>query len=365
MKFTVSTEIMQRLVSRVIKGASNNKLLALTSLVNISLNNGKLRLDTTDMTNVTSAIEYNVEGENFEIVISLDSFAKIVGKTTSENITLEYDNNSLKFIGNGTYNIEVPTNEEGNPIKFPMYEFIPTKDPVTIEYDDIKSIITANKSCIANDMSVPVLNYYYCGDEVISANQNNICLNSITLFDEPILISNTMMDLIGLFGNTSITVERSDNAIKFSSANFIVYGKLFDAVADYPAEPIEAYLTSPFAYNCKINKTLLAGAMDRLIIFTDKLDDGTLNLKFNNKGVTLSNKNNNSFETVPYLNIIEDNENIDYGCAISYDLLKNQVASNSSDTIDLYFGDDNDTCIKIVDTINNNTITKITSLQES
>jgi hypothetical protein len=172
------------------------------------------------------------------------------------------------------------------------------------------------------------------------------------------------MDLIGLFGDTTIQVERSDNAIKFSSANYCVYGKVFDAIADYPAEPIEAYLTSPFAYNCKVNKDLLLGAMDRLIIFTDKMDDGTLNMKFNKKSITLLNKDNTSYETIPYLNIIDSNEDVEYNCSISYDLLKNQVASNSTETIDLYFGDDNDACIKIVDTINNNTITKITSLQE-
>ena len=74
MKFTVSTETMQRLVSRVIKGASNNKLLPLTSFVNISLKDKRLRLDTTDMTNYTSAIEYNVEGEDFEYPAFLEFF---------------------------------------------------------------------------------------------------------------------------------------------------------------------------------------------------------------------------------------------------------------------------------------------------
>ena len=357
MNFTVKTEVMQKLVIRAEKGASNNKLLPLTSFLNITHKDGVLRLDTTDMTNYVSAMEYNVPGEDFNIVVALDSFSKIVSKTTSENITLELTDKSLKFIGNGTYNIALPVNEEGELIKFPMYNFVPISDTAEIEYSDIKSIIASNKACIANDMSTPALTYYYCGDEVISANQNNICLNNISLLPEPIMISNIMMDLIGMFGGDKIYVQVSDDAIRFSTANYVVYGRLYSNIEEYPAEPIEAYLTAPFAYNCKFNKDALIGAMDRLVIFTDKLDDGTLNIKFTDKYATISNKNNTSFENVGYLNTVSD---VDYVCAINYELFKSQIVSNSTDIIDLYFGDENDACIKIVD----GEITKITSLQE-
>ena len=365
MKLTVNTETLQRLVSKVIKGASNNKLLSLTSFINISLNNGQLRLDTTDMTNYTSVIETGIDGENFEVVVEIDSFSKIVGKTTSETITLELKDNSLIFTGNGTYNIELPLNEEGERIKFPMYDFVPNSDVAEIDISDIRSIINSNKACLAVENTVPSLMYYYCGDNVISADQNNICINSISLFTEPLLISSVMMNLVSMFTEDKIYVQLSDNGfIKFFSNNYIVYGRLYNQVEDYPAEPIEAYLTLPFTYNCKFNKELLLGALDRLIIFTDKLDDNILNLKFNKNSVTIFNKNNTSYETVNYLNIIESDENINYTCAIKYDLFKNQIVSNSTDIINLSFGVEGDTCIKIVDTQEDNTITKITSLQE-
>ncbi len=361
MKFTIATDVLKRLVVKAEKGASNNKLLPLTGFLGISLKEKTLKLETTDMTNYVSAIEHNVEGEDFEVVVTLDSFSKIVSKTTVDTITLEFDNKSLKFIGNGTYNIELPLNEESELIKFPKYTFIPNGDALTINYDDIRSIINANKSCIATDNSVPALTYYYCGDEVISTNQTNICLNEISLFGEPVLISNRMMDLVSLFGGDTITVELGDNAIRFSNGGYTVYGKLFNNIEDYPAEPIEAYLTAPFAYNCKLNKDALLGAMDRLVIFSDKLDDGHLNLKFEKSKLKISNKANTSFEEIAYLNVIEGEEEINYSCALSYDLFKNQIASNSTDVIDLYFCDENDVCVKIVD----NNITKITSLQEA
>jgi DNA polymerase III sliding clamp (beta) subunit (PCNA family) len=357
MKLVVNTETLQSMINKVQKGASNNKLLPLTGFVHISLHEGKLQLDTTDMTNYVSVRATGISGEDFEVVVSLENFAKIVGKTTTENITLELTDSSLKFIGNGTYSIDLPVNEDGELIKFPMYQITPTNEAETISYSDIRSIISANKSCIAKDSSVPVLTYYYCGNEVISANQTNICLNKITLFSEPILISSVMMDLLSLFGDTEITVSRSDTDIMFSSTNLTVYGSLFTEINDYPVEPIEAYLTVPFAYNCKFNKDTLLAAMDRLVIFTDKLDEGTLTFEFSNKALTIYNKNNTSFESVPYLNEV----NIDgYTCSISYELIKNQLISNSTDTVDMYFGDDNDACIKIED----GDIVKITSLQE-
>jgi len=361
MSFSVSTSVLQRLVTKVQRGASNNKLLPLTSFVSISLKDNKLKLTTTDMTNYVTATEYNVTGNDFSVVVSLESFGKLVGKTTTQEIVLELTENSLQFIGNGTYNIDLPLNEEGEPVKFPMYEFTPTYEAVDVKYQDIKSIITANKSCLASDMSQPVLTYYYCGnDNVISADQYNICINNVQLFNEPVLISNIMMDLVALFGDDTITVTRNDSAIMFSSPTYCVYGKLFTDLDSYPSEPIQAYLSTQFEYNCKVSRELLLGAIDRLSIFMDKLDSGKLIFEFTDSSVTIYNANRTSHETIKYLNSTDMTRTGNFTCNVNSELIHSQLVSNSDDNLDIYYGEEPGGCIKIVD----NDIVKITSLME-
>lgn len=361
MSVSINTSVLQRLLNKVSKGASNNKLLALTSLVYIRLKEGKLQLTTTDMTNYVTATEYNVVGEDFSVVVLLESFSKLVAKTTTQEIVLDLSEKSLKFVGNGTYNIELPTNEEGMPINFPMYNFTPNSEPISIKYSDIKSIINSNKSCLAQDMTQPVLTYYYCGDNVISADQYNICINSaVELWGKPLLISSIMMDLIGLFGDDNISVSISDEAIMFSSPTYCVYGKLFNAVADYPAEPIEAYLSTDFQYECLISRELLIGAIDRLSIFVDKLDSGKLVFEFTQKNITVYNANRTSYETIPYIGSTDMSRTGNFTCNINSELVKAQLMSNTDDNLHIYYGEIPGSCIKIVD----GDIVKITSLME-
>ena len=120
MSFTINTKTLQSMISKVIRGASNNKLLPITSYIDINFTDGTLNLTTTDMTNYITVKKNDLSGDNFNVVISADKFSKLVAKTSTENITLELTDNSLVFKGNGTYNIDIPLNEEGNPIKYPM-----------------------------------------------------------------------------------------------------------------------------------------------------------------------------------------------------------------------------------------------------
>ena len=51
MKFSILTKTLQDMINKVIKGAGNNKILPLTSMLDINLKEGVLSLTTTDMNN--------------------------------------------------------------------------------------------------------------------------------------------------------------------------------------------------------------------------------------------------------------------------------------------------------------------------
>ena len=119
MKLSVKTPIMKELVSRAIKGASQNKLIPLTGLMAIQLKDGKLTLLTTDASNYLYVMQDNVAGDEFYVVVQVEQFSKLISKMTCDMLVLELNDSILTVKGNGEYKIELPLDETGDLIKFP------------------------------------------------------------------------------------------------------------------------------------------------------------------------------------------------------------------------------------------------------
>ena len=179
MKFTVKTETLKQMVTKASKASINNKMIPLTGLMNISLQDGKLSITTSDAVNFLTITEPDITGDNFSVVVMTELFSKLVSKTTSDSIVLTFENNILTFTGNGTYKIDLPLNEEGELIVYPTIP-TPTDNVINgiIKLSTIKNVILANKPSLAVTLEAPFLTGYFCNkDTIVSADSFNICIN--------------------------------------------------------------------------------------------------------------------------------------------------------------------------------------------
>ena len=121
MKLALKTEKLKEMVSRAVKGVGNNKLIPLTSLMAIEVKDNKLTLITTDATNYLYVCEDKIVADDFYVVVDANVFSKLISKMTCENVTLEVSSGIwvLNVKGNGNYKIELPLDENGEPIKYP------------------------------------------------------------------------------------------------------------------------------------------------------------------------------------------------------------------------------------------------------
>lgn len=337
---TLNTIIFKDMVTRAKKAASNSIMSPLSQMMAIALKDNKLTLITTDATNYMYVMCDKIEGEDFYVTVMAETFAQLIGKMTSDKITLELTDATLKVIGNGEYTLELPMEEDGEIVKFPdprnSVELTPLDD---IKLTTVEAIVDSAKASLAVTLEEPCFVNYYCGQKVVATDSLKICSMDISLWEEPRLIPGEVFDLVTLMTEENIKVSAADDIIMFSTPDVVVYAHTADGLEDYPADAIDTLVQKEFPSTCKIKKSDLLQLLDRLSLFVTKNDKGVIYLTFTNDGLQVKSKQANSVETIPY---IESDNFIDFACAVDIGMLQSQAKSFSTDAIVLAYGNNDE-----------------------
>ena len=347
MKFTIQTELMKDVVARAIKGAGNNKLIPITSMMCIELKDGELTVITTDATNYLYIKEQHVAGDDFYVVVDANQFAKLVSKMTCESITMTVDEKlyTMKVKGNGNYTIELPLDEDGMPVKFPdalAKTVLP--NPIELNRSTVIAILETIKPALAVTMENPQYTAYYIGDKVVATDSYKIASLAIPMFDEPKLVSSEFLDLVAVMRAEKIKATFSDTDVRFETPDCTIAGKFVDGIDDFAIEPITNLIEQEFNSHCAVPKNDLLQMLDRLSLFVGTYDKNAVDLTFTNQGLQVSSKASSGVEILPYVN--SENQ-IDFTCAVDIQMLVQEVKAITNDLIEIYYGDDSS--IKLVD----------------
>lgn len=349
MKLTMKTEKLKEMVSRAVKGVGNNKLIPLTSLMAIEVKDNKLTLITTDATNYLYIVEDKVVADDFYVVVDANTFSKLVSKMTCENVTLEVSSGVwvLNVKGNGNYKIELPLDENGEPIKYP--------DPVekldlssaeqrTINRTTIQVILETIKPALAVTLENPCYTGYYIGNDVVATDTYKIASMNINLLGNNRLVSPEFMDLLSVMNAEKITVMYTDTDVVCSTPDCIVCGKFMEGIEDYAIDAINELVDTEMNSFCSVPKNAILQLLDRLSLFVGTYDKNAIHLTFTQNGLQVSSKAANGVEIIDY--IASENFN-PFTCAIDIQMLTQEIKAISNDVIELYYGTDN--AIKMTD----------------
>lgn len=360
MQLKIKTEKLKDMVSRAIKGASNNKLIPITSLMAVELRSNILTLTTTDATNYLYIKEEKVEGDDFYVVVPVEVFSKLVARMTCENVTLTLAEkmNVLEVKGNGNYNIELPMDEEGNPIKYPdpldSIELDSSK-ATEIHLSTVQAILNSVKPSLANTLEIPCYTGYYIGDRVVGTDTYKIASLNVKIADEAMLVSQETMNLLDVMTSEKIWMQIVDDVIVFTTPDCAVYATKMEGINDYSIGAISGLIAADFDSMCKLPKATILQVLDRLSLFVGTYDKNGINLTFTSDGLQISSKSSSGVEIIPY----SESQNFkDFTCMIDIESLIAQIKAQVTDVIMLYYGKDNS--IKMVD----GNLTQILALME-
>lgn len=332
----INTKLLQDMVSKAIKGAGNNKLIPITSLIGIEVLENKITLKTTDGSNHLYIVE-KLDGEfhNFYSIVNADMFAKLVSKTTSEFIELINNDAFLEFKGNGTYKLEIPVNADGEIIKFPQFNVREDIVPQQISITSLKNILTSAKVSVAKTMEVPCLTGYYISDKVVSTNREMICLIEDTISKEPILVSSPMAELLQLFEGADLAFVKDENKLMFETENVILFGKELEGKDIYPVAAVENLAKSNYDNLIVVNKQDLLNVLDRMALFVTDYDKNGVFLKFTSDGLEIRSQKSNAVEL---LAIKSETPIFEFSCLADIEMLKSQVGAVIGDIVNIYYG---------------------------
>lgn len=355
MQLVVNTQKLKDMVSKSIKGASNNKLIPITQFIGIVKVANTLRLTTTDATNYLYVQDTIDESEEeFAVTVFAEQFSKIISKLTSENVSFVVKDNVLEVHGNGTYSIELPLDENGEIIKFPdpIANIKKADSKGSVSLADIKVILDSVKPSLSTDTNSDIANYFI-GDTALATDSYKIASFNKKLFDGEYLIAPELLDLFSVVSTDKINYKIVGDSIVFEAGDVTIYGKLMNE--EYPVDVLEKLLSEKFPSVCKINKQDFLNLLDRISIFVSKYDDKAIRLYFEKDGIIVSNKNRSSNEKIEYK---DSKKHKDFDCVIDVEFLTTQIKAYASDVIEMHYGKENS--IKLVD----GNITQIVALNE-
>lgn len=352
----VKTIKLKDMVSKAIKGASNNKILPLTGMLAIELKDNTLTLTTTDFSNYLEIKCPKIEGEDFYVVVQAEMFHKLISKLSTEYVTLELKDNVLAVKSNGQYKLELPVDENGKLVKFPEYRTKIDTPAHTINLTTLKTLLTTNKASVAQDLTVPALTgYYICAEGVWTSDSFTACKNKITSIKETFMLPAQVVELFNVLTDSEVNIYVGDTNVILDTPDVVIYGKLLLEKDNFPIEAVTNYLDTKFDSNCKFNKDDLLSILDRLLLFVGPYDKNEVYLTFTNEGMVIESKQQTGKELIPYS---ESANFVAFTCCIDIELLKSQVQAQQGELIELFYG--NDSAIKLV----SGPVTQIVSLSE-
>ena len=352
----LKTKTLQEMTQKAMKGASNNKILPLTSMLAIELKSNVLTLTTTDFSNYLEIKQDKVEGQDFYVVVQADIFSKLIGKLTTEEVTLTVDNNVMTVKSNGQYKIELPVDEEGELVRFPQYRNIPQVPAYSIKLATLKSILATNRASVAQDLTVPALTGYYVDkDGVLTSDSFVACHNKITTLSQPFMLPFQVVELFNVLNAEDVNIIVGTTDVVINTPDVTIYGKLLLETDNFPVEAINNYLGTSFASSCKLPKDALLSILDRLSLFVGTYDKNEVYLTFTLDGIIVESKKGTGNELIKY----QESQNFaPFTCCIDIEILKAQIQAQQGEVVELFYG--NDTAVKML----SGPVVQIVSLSE-
>lgn len=327
----IQTTTLKKMLSQVAR-CKPNGVLEITKYYELMFNKQGLTLTATDGVNQISVMSKDGQQDKEEVVIvKAEQFAKLVSKTTKESIELKVKGESLQVKGNGSYNIEIFTEEE-----YPKYEM--DSDIVfKVSTTELLDALNVGKYTKALSTSEGILYYYAIVDSnMLSTDSVKVSCTQLKGFKEDILISPAIALLLESIVEDKVEVHLNEEktSAMFVTPSLKIYGAIPEGIEEYP--DVLSLFDEEHRQMAQLDIQGTLAAVERLRLFLTNYDKDFLDVTMTNEMIVLSTGKN--FENLEYKNNIA--EEFEYDLAINSTYLYDIVRAMKGETYRLAYEDD-------------------------
>lgn len=338
MKVTLETKVLKNLVTRVMKGVGNNDSVMRTCWIGIKCSGNTLGMIAWDGENYLEVSEDKIKCDDFKVTVTANTFAQLISKTTSENVTLELKDKYLLVKGNGNYKLELPVNEEGELDNYPELVFDSGMGKtVKVKLSCIVTGIQSNKISLAKTPEMPHLMCYYFGDSIYSTNNMTAAQTNTDVFGQPVMLKADLVNLVATMEQEEIDCCVADNRILFSTPKTKVLGYCNEdkeAFEESILEGLQGLFDLEYPSSCVVETAQLVGILDRIMLFVKAKEEG-IRVLFTKNGIQFYNKEDSVNELLPYK---QSNNFKEFETKLQLDVFKELITNVCGDSCHIQYG---------------------------
>ena len=292
----IDTSILKNMLSAASR-CKPNKLLEITNYYELDFSVEGISLRATDGVNFITINHPTECDEKMTVIVKADQFSKLINKTTKDTVTLKLTDNYLEVKGNGTYKVEIVSDEV-----YPTLDIDADKE-FMITYTTLSNaIIDGGKAKSTSPNDGALYSYLLRDNQIITADAIKVYsteLDGEYLDDVELLIPPTLATLLQSIDveNIIFKVNKECTLLRAIGQNVIITGALQEGAAEYPN--VMPLLDSKYPHTCELNVKEVLQALDRLNLFVSLYDRGIIDLVFTNENMTISTSSK-SLETIEY-----------------------------------------------------------------
>lgn len=280
-----------------------------------------------------------------DVMVKSEQFGKLINKTTSEFVKLVPGNESLKLIGNGEYQIEIVQEDESYP-SFDEYltEDLTEENALLINTKLFYSVANINDSAVSKSGADGIFTGYLIdNDKAITTDIIRVCINPIESFEKKILIPASLMNVLASLSDEKMYMWLlEDDSVYISTSTVEVYGKLMEGIEDYI--DVTQLDEQEFEGSVALPTLAIHDILERLTLFMNTFDKGTVIFKFSKSSLTIQTTTN-SYEKVKYAAGTNKPNPVEFECRLNSLLLRDIISTVSEDHFEIEYG--NDAAIRI------------------
>lgn len=357
----LNTVMLQSMLSKVGKGAGNNKLISKTEMLIIELKGGTLKLVTTSGDIYMQAIRKNVSGEDFYVAVQVGTFTKLISKITSEDVSFELQNvtnpetgalesQNLVVTGNGVYNIPLIL-EGGEPVRFLNYELPSDGTPEKLTLEVIKSMLKSNKLSVSSDVDQSLVGYYFCPSGVYTTNRKMCCYLETNSTNSTFMLPAKTVDLLETASSdvnmyvVDMEVERQNGEkdikryVKLETDDIVIHSSTIPC-QNFPVIQLQNQFNAALPNKLIINRNILLNALDRVLLFSDKENYNALELTLSGDFLGIKNSDSGiSGSVAEGIPCTAGADVVSRECRVNGVLFRTAIQACQSEEINLYYSE--------------------------